>query len=120
MLNEYGRWILEQADYRVVGLTTLLIVVVFVVTRRVRYGRWPGVTESQTVLLKVLSIFSALAVGIVFLLTKPPAIDILSSGAFSLIGLVTLISVIGPAGTTLIKLFNPELDQPPPNDSKPS
>ena len=109
MLDSVGRWILNQVDYRIAGLLTVLAVICFVISRRWRYKRWPAMAESLTVAVDVLALFTALAVGVVFLLTKPPAVETLSPQVLVTIGVVTLIAVIGQALPSLVALFRPEV-----------
>ena len=110
MLDSVGRWILSQVDYRVAGLLTVFLVICFVICRRWRYKRWPAMAESVTVAVDVLALFTALAVGVVFLLTKPPAVETLSPQVLVMIGVVTLIAVIGQAVPSLVALFRPEVE----------
>ena len=120
MLDSVGRWILNQVDYRVAGLLTVLAVVCFVICRLWRYKRWPAMAESLTVAVDVLALFTALAVGVVFLLTEPPAVETLSPQVLVMIGVVTLIAVIGQALPSLVALFKPEVAAGPKRREIPS
>lgn len=113
MLDSAGRWILQQSDYRVVALFTLAIVVGFAYYRRHRYGEWPSVIECISVALNLLTLCSALTVGVVFLLTKPPAVDSISPEALAVAALVTVIAVFGHVAPKLKSLFRPEVEELP-------
>ena len=78
--------------------------------------------ESLGVAASWMALCSAVAIGIVFLFTKPPAIDRLSPEALLIIGVVTVVAVFGQTAPTLYDLFNPEIEEPPirPADDPPS
>jgi hypothetical protein len=63
----------------------------------------------------LLTLWSALIVAIVFLVTEPPAIESLSSIELSVVGLVTVIAVFGQVIPDLIVLIFP----PQAKDSAP-
>jgi hypothetical protein len=75
LLSSIGIRILAAADYRVVGLSILALYVLLSVARLLAYGSLPNVTQSLYCVLGLGSLFSALAIACVFLLTKPPAFD---------------------------------------------
>ena len=113
-LDSIGRCILETLDYRASALLSLLAVSFFILWRRVRYGRFPPSPDCIRVALGVLLILSGTLVGNVFLFTKPPAVESLSTGTLGLVGLVTVIALYAQGARELAKLFNLEITETPP------
>lgn len=85
-LDSAGRWILEACDYRVFGLLTIVSLFLFSVWRRWRYKSWPTGTDFRDMALSLVGAFGGVTIFIVFLFTKPPAFDKLSTASFLLIG----------------------------------
>ena len=113
MLDSFGRWLLLQTDYRIFALLALAFTLFFLLYRRLRYRSWPSVIECISVVSNVLILFSGLTVGVVFLLTKPPAVESLSPEILSIAGLVSVIALAGFVGPNLVRLFRPEVNRPP-------
>ena len=92
------------------------ILVIFFFWRRCAYKSWPNVEECFLLALNVLSVFGAIAVLIVFLFTKPPAIEALSTHSLDIIGVFVPIAVFGYALPKIRALFFPgEVPAPPRN-----
>ena len=77
-LTGSGREILRANAYRLVGIAVLAAVLLFCAIRRIRFAEWPLVTDCVRLAYSLLALWSAIIVGAVFLLTKPPAIEYLS------------------------------------------
>jgi hypothetical protein len=88
MLDSVGRWLLRHFDYRVCGLLTLVLVMAFLGKRKWAQGGWPPILETLLAAASFLFILGGLLVMVVFLFTKPPAIDDLSPTTLSLIGIL--------------------------------
>jgi hypothetical protein len=117
-LDSIGRWILTQIDWSTLGLLTVLIVLVFLFWRHHYFGEWPSRDDCIGVALGLLGIFNAIIVGIVFVMTNPPAIESLSRSTLVIVGLVTSIITIGYALPRLWAQFFPPrpLGRPPEKD----
>ncbi len=96
-INSLGLLILKAADYRLVALATLGLYLLLSLIPLTRHGAWPGMEESIHGVLGLLSLFGTVTIGCVFLLTKPPAIDMLSDDSRGAIGLVCVV-VMGLLG----------------------
>ncbi len=104
-INRLGLEVLGLGDYRVVGIATVALFVVFSLVKRVRHKAWPGTVESMRGVVAILSLFGAVSVCCVFLLTKPPAIDRLSDDSRGLIGLICLVGLFGLAFNEINAIF---------------
>ena len=114
-LDAAGRWLLVQVDWSGLGLLTAIIVCAFLFWRRLRFGEWPSRDDCIGVALGLLGVFNAVIVGIVFVMTNPPAIETLSRSTLIIVGLVTSIVTIGYALPRLrAQFFPPRPSQPPP------
>lgn len=114
LLDSAGRQILQFAEYRVIGLTILLFLAIFLTWRRYKFGAWPSIEESFSAVTTALGIVGAVTVGVVFLFTKPPAIELLSSQALLIIGISVPVLSFGYAFPRLRVLFLPPPSGPPP------
>lgn len=114
MLDSVGRWYLREVDYRVYGLCFLAITLFFVVWRRWRYRSWPSEGDYLKFALSLLGIGSGLPVCAVFLLTKPPAIDMLSGSALTAIGVLVPIITFAYGLPRLSALVFPKEAPPQP------
>lgn len=92
-LNDLGLTLLS-ADYRHIAITTLIIAVILAVTKFWRFKKLPSPIEGAAGILSILSIYSAIVVGSVFLLTKPPAIDRLEGIELAGIGLISFVIML--------------------------
>jgi len=108
-LDSAGRQILRFAEYRNVGVLVVLVLLVFVFWRRGRFKRWPGVDDCIYVCTTALAIVGGFIVGVVFLLTRPPAIELLSQQALLNIGIFVPIVSLGYAFPRLRALFLPAM-----------
>ncbi len=116
MANEVGRWIAATFDFRFSGLASLFVVVVFVL---LKFRRDPSAISTAgclSIAFSVFTIISATNAGAVFLLTSPPALDLLSRDSLSLVGVVTVIAVYSQAGGDIINRFQSTLG--PPSEKK--
>jgi hypothetical protein len=114
LLDSLGRQILNLAEYRIVGILIAAILLLFVVRRRKKFQVWPSVEESVYVCTNVLAVIGSLLVGVAFLLTKPPAVELLSSQALVTIGIFVPIVGFGYALPRLSALFSPPTPPAPP------
>lgn len=106
-LDSFGRTVLQAADYRWIAIAILASVVAFTMYRRLRYRSWPTIGDCLQVVYSLLALCSALIVFVVFVLTKPPAINALSGTELSMVGLLTIIAVFGRVFPDLKELINP-------------
>lgn len=106
-LNSAARSYLQAVDYRIYGLLLVLTLVGFLVWRRWRYDSWPSVEQCVNVVVSLLAVISGLTIGLVFLATSPPAIELLPTTSLLLIGLIVPIIVFGYAFPKLRALFLP-------------
>lgn len=114
LLDSIGRQILSTMDYRVYGLLILVLTGGFCVYRKLRYRSWPAHQDCITFVLSLGAMIGAITVLIVFLLTKPPAIDLLPTGTIVIIGVVVPIIICGNASPKLrALLFPPRAPAPP-------
>lgn len=113
-LDHAGRWLLTVLDYREVGLLILLIIAVFALWRRIKFSAWPRFDECGSVLFAVLAIISGITVMIVFLLTKPPAVDLLPDEALEILGIMIPILFIWDSGPKIKAAFVPKQAPKPP------
>jgi len=106
-----------MTDYRHYGLLIAAAIVLLILWRRLRHGSWPGHEDYIALITSLVGILGGTTIGIVFLLTKPPAIDLLPSQSLLLVGLFTPIvmySYTFPRIRAL--LFPPEIAEKPPED----
>jgi hypothetical protein len=104
-LNHFGRAVLTT-DHRIVSGLYVLVLIAFVVVRS-RTHRKPTLLDAIRVVLAMVTLTSGLIVICVFLLTKPPAVEALSSDVLSLVGLLTVIVTFGFGGRELAVSFFP-------------
>lgn len=115
-LDSIGRWILQVFDYRVLGLIVLLAVVLFCVWRRFRYKIWPSRDDCLQVGLSLVGSIGGITATLVFLFTKPPAIEMVSAPMLLFLGLIVPIVIFGNAFPRLKALYFPvEAPKPPKN-----
>ena len=86
LLDAVGKQILQFAEYRVVGVLIGLVLITFVFWRRYKSAAWPAVEDCIYVCTNALAVVGGFLVGVVFLLTRPPAIELLSQQAPIIIG----------------------------------
>jgi hypothetical protein len=108
-----------MTDYRYYGLLIAAVLICFSVSRRWRYGSWPGHEDCIAVVTAIVAILGGTTTGIVFLFTKPPAVDLLPSQSLLLIGLFLPIVIYSYALPRLrVLFFPPEVAERPPEDEK--
>ena len=112
-LDSIGRWLLGHFDYRVCALVALGAVAVFVVWRRQSTGTWPSIPQLFQVAFGSLSILGGGLVGVIFLLTKPPAVGELSADKLGLIGIITVIATFYLGCAQVSAAFSPPKPAPP-------
>jgi len=111
-----------MTDYRYYGLLISAAIVLLILWRRFRYRSWPRLEDYIALITSIVGILGGTTIGIVFLFTKPPAIDLLPSQSLLLVGLFTPIlmySYTFPRIRAL--LFPPQIAEKPPaieQDSK--
>jgi hypothetical protein len=116
-LDSGGRWFLTTFDYRFWGIAVLVVVVLFCVWRRLRYKTWPTRTDCFYVALALIGTIGAFSTMVVFLMTKPPAVEMLSTPSLVFLGLLVPIVIFGEALPRLKALFFPP-EIPPPLDGE--
>jgi hypothetical protein len=115
-LDSTGRWLLNSIDYRVWGLIFLVVIIGFTFWRRSRYDSWPSREDYLRLLLSLAAASGGMTVMAVFLLTKPPAIDMLSGAMLDLLGLGIPVLLFGESFPRLRALFLPP-QAPKPSES---
>ena len=106
-LDAWGRHLLLHSDYRYIAVCILFLWVIFLIIRRVRYRSWPPLGDHVTVVIGLFSLWGVLVQAIVFLMTKPPAIELLSQTDIGLVSVITLIVVLVMVGPVVFRLFFP-------------
>ena len=101
-------------DYRLYGLLALVALVLFCLWRKLRYQSWPTHLDCITLVLSLGAMIGGITVLVVFLLTKPPAIDALSTQTLALIGVLLPIIIFGNAYPKLRALLFPTQAPKPP------
>lgn len=92
-LNRFGLWILTYGlEPRYSTVCILGITAAFACVHRRRYGRWPDNNEWIRGVLAFTGALGALLSAAIFLLTKPPAYNLLSDEMRSIIGLMCLVT----------------------------
>jgi hypothetical protein len=115
-LDSIGRWFLATFDYQLWAVVFVFTFVLFTFWRRWRYKSWPAQDDYVHLLFSLVSCIGGVIIPIVFLATKPPAIDILSTPLLLLIGLGVPILIFGKAIPLLKALFLPPEAPRPPQD----
>ena len=116
-LDSIGRWILAVFDYRVWGIIALIIVLVFFFWRQFRYKSWPTGDDCFQLGMSLTGTVVGITIMLVFLFTKPPAIEMLSGGMLIFLGLIAPIVIFGYAVPRLSALFFPPEAPKPPQDT---
>ena len=98
MPNIIGRWIAANFDFRFSGLASLFVVAIFVLLKFRRDPSAISTTGCRGLAFSVFTLISATNAGAVFLLTTPPALELLSKDSLSLVGVVTLIASLFAGG----------------------
>jgi hypothetical protein len=106
-LDAWGRYLLQLSDYRDVGVCIVLLWLVFVGIRRLPYRSWPPVADHVTVIMGIFSLWGVLVQAVVFLMTKPPALELLSQTDLVLVSVVCLVVVFVVVGPAIFRLFFP-------------
>jgi hypothetical protein len=114
-LNTIGRAFLSfQGDnYTLLGIFLTAIVLIFVYWRKFMYGEWPTITDCLVVVLSIFTILTGITVAVAFLLTKPPAVDLLPPSTLLIVGLANLIVGFAYGFPKLWFAFNPPAPDPP-------
>jgi hypothetical protein len=73
--------------------------------KQLKLKKSPTVEELLAGIVALLSIFSGITIGIIFILTKPPAIEELSGDSLGFIGLITLVFCVGVGVRDIVKTF---------------
>jgi len=113
-LSRLGHAVLAT-DHRIVSGLYIAVLLLFVVIRT-RSRCKPTLLDAIRVVLALVTIASGVVVSCVFLLTKPPAVEALSSDVLSLVGLLTIIVTFGFGGRELVTNFFPTSEQAPPTE----
>ena len=106
-LDSLGRWFLATIDYQIWGLVILVALLLFCLWRGLRYKSWPARNDYFHLLLSLVGCIGGVTIPVVFLITKPPAIDMLSGPLLVIIGLGIPILIFGEALPRLKSLFFP-------------
>jgi hypothetical protein len=106
---------LRYMDYRIAGVATLAVCLVLAGIRMATGRGKPTASEFLNVALALGSIYGGIVVATIFLLTKPPAIEFLSSGDFVFTAIVTLVGTISYGTKEIMTSFFP----PKPPDTEP-
>ncbi len=114
-LDFVGRWILTKCEYRVLGIIIAFILLGFCFWRRLRYKLWPTHEDYYQLAVGLIGTIGGLSAAIVFLFTRPPAVDLLPGTTILLLGLGMPIIIIGNAYSRLKALFFPPQAPKPPD-----
>src|SRR5439155_7155676 len=103
--------------FRFTGLASLTVVAIFVLLKFRRDPSAVSTTSCLSVAFSVFTFISATNAGAVFLLTTPPALDLLSKDSLALVSVVTVIAVYLQTGRDIIARFASA--PKPPEDKQP-
>lgn len=117
-LDPAGRWFLSSIDYRIWGLLALVVAAGFSFWRRYRLEAWPSRNDYLKLVFAIIGVIGGVTTMVVFLLTKPPAVDLLPSPTLLLLGLGIPILVFGESIPTLKALFFPKPAPEPPPEAR--
>lgn len=106
-LNSLARSYLQTVDYRVYGVLIAFIVIIFVFWRRRQYDSWPSAEQCLILAFNLAASIGGITIGLVFLATNPPAVDLLPTNLLMIIGLVVPIIVFGYSFPKIRALFLP-------------
>jgi hypothetical protein len=115
-LDSAARWILATCGVAVLGIILITVLVGFCFWRRLRYKQWPSQMDYFHLTLSLIGTIGGFTATLVFLFTKPPAVDLLSAPTLLFLGLIVPIVVIGTAFPQLKVLFFPTEAPKPPKD----
>lgn len=113
-LDSIGRWILTFFEYRILGIIFGVTIIVFCFWRRLRYEMWPSKDDCFQLASSLTGTIGGIAAMVVFLFTKPPAIEMLSGTMLVFLGLIVPVVIIGTAFPKLSALFFPKEAPKPP------
>jgi hypothetical protein len=106
-----------MADYRYYGLLIVGAIICLSLWRRRKYGSWPAFEDSVALVTSIVGIIGGTTIGIVFLFTKPPAIDLLPSQSLLFLGLFTPIVMYSYTFPRIRAFLSPsEISEKPPLD----
>jgi hypothetical protein len=115
--DKFARAILERFDYRTSGVAALVVCIALSIVRQIRSRTRPSLAEFLSGVLGILGAFTGVTVAIIFLLTKPPAIEYLSGDGLILAGITTLVASVYLGWTLAVTIFLPP--KPPSFSQKP-
>ena len=118
ILDRAGREIVHALvdNYTLIGISLVLLIVVFIYWRKFRYGEWPTITDCLVVVFSIFTMLTGTTVAVVFLMTTPPAVDLLPTSTLLIVGLGNLIVGFAYAFPKFWDAFNPPA--PDPQDDK--
>ena len=106
MADTIGRWIAATFDFRFTGIVALVVVAVFALLKVIRRDSAAiSIKNCLGLAFSVFTFITATNAGAVFLLTSPPALDLLSRESLALVGVVTVIAVYLQIGSYIIAQF---------------
>jgi hypothetical protein len=113
-LDSIGRWFLETFDYRVWGILFIATIVLFCLWRRLWYEMWATRNDCFHLALSLIGGIGGITTMVVFLFTKPPAVEMLSTTMLLFLGLALPIMIFGEVLPRLkVLFFPPEVPKPP-------
>lgn len=86
----FGHLIIQYVDFRWAALAALILIV-FAVVKRKRAKQEPSLADSLNIAIGVISFWSSLVIGAIFLLTNPLDVSPLSADTARMIGLIAVI-----------------------------
>lgn len=93
-LDALGRWLLSAYDWRHVGVLAIVVAILCGLIRKKRREDWGGPGPLLNAALGVFMISSGLTTAAVFLLTKPVAVEEITSETAAMAGIATLFSTV--------------------------
>jgi hypothetical protein len=113
-MDSIGRWFLATFDYQMWTLIFVGTFLIFAIWRRWYYKSWPSRDDYVHLLFSLGGCIGGVTIPVIFLFTKPPAIEMLSTPLFLMLGLGVPILVFGEAMPRLKALFFPREAPKPP------
>ena len=95
-----GHWIVDTIDFRFAALAAIVLVLVYAL-RRKRSRQEPSLADALNIAIGVISFWTALIIGAIFLLTNPVDVSALSPDTARMMGLIAVIVLVASGWTTI-------------------
>jgi hypothetical protein len=100
-----GHLIVQYVDFRWAALAAIGLILTLVILKRRRGEKEPALADALNIAIGVISFWSSLMIGAIFLLTNPLDISQLSPDTARMIGLIAVIVLVASGWTTTRNSF---------------